>query len=144
MVLEAQDEVGEDQPHQAEGEQGPGVAEPALLPGGVDAAQAVGEPLHGPDDAVQPRAAAGVEHLDQIEAEGLGDQEERADIERELQPGVGRVHGRRAGRVRSEFLREEDGGGEVAEGDEGEKADEEVFHGGRESGLQRIRSQARA
>ncbi len=93
VILIAQNEVSEKQADEAEDEQGEGVAEPALFFCRVDAADAVGEALDGLYEAVEKRATLGVEHADEIEAERLGDEQERADEEGELEPGVGIVHG---------------------------------------------------
>jgi len=65
-----------------------------LLAGGIDAAEALGKALEGADDAVEKGLPARVEHAHEIKPERLGEQQERAEEEGELEPGVGRVHGR--------------------------------------------------
>ena len=71
---------------------------------------------------MRPRA---IEHLDEVEPERLGEEQERADEERELKPVVGIVHGR----SRSEFFRTKHGHDEVDEAAEGDEADDDGFHG---------------
>ena len=97
MVLVPQDEIGEQHAHEAEQQHGNRVAHPALLLLGIDAAHPVGQAFHRPDDAVDPRLAVGIEHFDvehphQVQPERLGDQEQDADVERELGPGIEVVH----------------------------------------------------
>jgi len=96
VILKAQDKVSEQHPDQAEHEHGNGVGDPALLALGVEPAQAVGQPFEGAHYRVEPGVAAGVEHLHEVEPERFGDQQQGGDIHRQLQPGVGIVHGDRA------------------------------------------------
>jgi len=128
-ILVAQDEIGEQQPDEAEGQQGKRVADPALLLLRMDAADAVGEPLDGTDDPVEPGFAPDIEHLHQIKPEWLCDEQERDDIERELEPGSGVVHDQGQSR-RLKFFRTEDGDDEVGERREGDETDDDIFHGG--------------
>jgi hypothetical protein len=125
VILVAQDEVGGQHPDEAEGQQRDRVADPALLLERIDAADAVRQPLDGLDDPVEPCAALRIEHLHQVEPERLRDEQERADVERELEPGVGIVHVRNA----LELLGPQDRDDEVGEAGEGDQAYEDVFHG---------------
>ena len=54
---------------------------------------AIGEPLERPEHRVEPGFAVRIEHLDEIKAHRLGDQRERDDVERELNP-AGSLHSR--------------------------------------------------
>ena len=92
-VLEAQDEVREQHPHQAENEHGDGVPDPILLPLRVDATDTVGKALDGLEHGIEPGLAMRIQHLEQVEPEGFGDQEKGAHVKRELQPGIRIVHG---------------------------------------------------
>ncbi len=121
QVLEAQDKIGEQHPDEAEGQQCNRVGQPRLFFGGIDATDPIREPLDGTHGAVEPRPTVRIEHLHQVKTEGLGEQKERAEEQRELEPGVGRVH--------LEFLRSQHGEEQVDEEGEGDEADDEVFHG---------------
>jgi len=92
-MLVAQDEVGEEQADEAEGQQGKAVAEPVVFLFRIDAAETVSEPLKRADDGIEPRLAARIEHLHEVEAERFGEQQECAEEKRKLEPGVGLSHG---------------------------------------------------
>ena len=84
----------------------------------------VREPFKRLHHRVEPGPSLGVEDLDQIEPERLGDEQKRADVEGELKPGVEVVHDGDA----LEFFRAEHGGHEVDQAAERDQADDEVFH----------------
>jgi len=92
LVLEPQDEVGEQHASEAEEQQRNGVGEPALFAGRIDPAETVGQALHRADWTVQPGAPIRIEHLHEVQAERLGDEDQRAHVERELGPGIEIVH----------------------------------------------------
>ena len=91
----------------------------------IDVAHAVGEAFHRSDDAVEPRPAIDVEHLHQVQPERLGDQEQGADVKRQLGPGIEIVHDKPG----LEFLRGEHRDDKVDETGHGDQADDDVFHG---------------
>ncbi len=62
QMLQAQDRVSKEAAHQAENQHGNGVSFPALLPGRIDAQDAVAQPLNGPKHRIEPRPAAGVKN----------------------------------------------------------------------------------
>ena len=90
-MLEPEHGVGEQQPGQAEDEEGPGVLLPILLLFRVDAEEPVEQPLDGLDGPVEPGLPVGLEDPDEIEAHGLRDEEQDPQEERQLNP-AGEIH----------------------------------------------------
>ena len=88
MVLETQDEVGEDHSDQTEREQSEGITDPALFAAGIDAADPVGQSLDRTNQAIEPGLAVDVEDLHEVQAKRFGDEQKRAYEERELKPGI--------------------------------------------------------
>ncbi len=92
-MLEPEHGVREQQPGQAEDDEGPGVLPPVLLRLRVDAEDPVEEALDGLDRAVEPSPALGLEDPDEVETQGLRDHYEEAEEEGQLKPAV-KVHRR--------------------------------------------------
>ena len=90
-ILQPQNRVGEQQAHEAENQHREGVLFPALFLRRIHAENPVGEFFQRAHHRVEPGAAVGIEHAAEIKAERLGDEDERAEIEREFQPLMG-VH----------------------------------------------------
>ena len=90
MILEVQDAVGEQHRHHAEDQHGHGVTLPGVLAARIDAQQLVGEPLDWPEDGFKESILA-VEHLEKVDAERFGDEEQNPHVEGELNP-AGCVH----------------------------------------------------
>ena len=59
---------------------------PMLLLRRIDAAEAIGEALERAQERIEPGAALRVEHLKQVQAERLGDEQKQAQIKRQLKP----------------------------------------------------------
>ena len=92
QALQAQDRIGEHDTDQTERQHGEGVLLPALLTLRIDAEEVVGELFERPDDRIEPGAAIGIEHLNEVAAHRLGDEREKAKVEGELKPVVD-LHG---------------------------------------------------
>ena len=61
------------------------------------------------DDRVEPRLSPRIEHRHEVKTKGLGDEEQGADKQRKLQPGVGIIHDE----IKLEFFRTKDRDDEV-------------------------------
>jgi hypothetical protein len=86
ILLQPQNRVGEKAAHQAEEQHREGVLLPALLLLRIHAERAVGKFFQRAQHRVEPGAAVRIEHAVDIQTERLGDEDERADVEREFQP----------------------------------------------------------
>ena len=91
-LLQAQESIGEEEPHQAEHQQGEGIPFPVLLMPGVDPHQPVEEPLDGLQYGVEERLPLRVQDPEQVHAHRPGDQQEKAQEKRKLYPSV-EIHG---------------------------------------------------
>jgi hypothetical protein len=92
QVLEAQDRIGEDDPDQAECQEGNRVPLPILLRLRVDPQKAVEEPLDGLERGVEERRPIRVQDPVEIDAHRLGDEQEYAQENSELNPAE-TIHG---------------------------------------------------
>ncbi len=84
--LQAQDGVGEKHPDQAEEQHGDGVLLPVVLLLRIDADQLVSQSLQWLEDGIEEGLAIRVQNLAKVEAERLGDRQQDADVENELNP----------------------------------------------------------
>jgi hypothetical protein len=98
---------------------------PILFLPGVNSQNTICQPFQRPQHGVEPGAAVGVEHTAQVKAEGLGDEQQRANVEGEFQPGV-KVHDDGG----LEFFRPDHGHDEVCAQRERKDQKDEVFHNG--------------
>ena len=123
ILLQPQNRVGEKAAHQAKDQHREGVLLPALLLLRIHAENAVGEFFQRAQHRVEPGAAVRIEHAVDIQTERLGDEDERADEEREFQPLMG-VH--KFGALK--FFRPQHGKNQVATQRHGNDSENEVFH----------------
>jgi hypothetical protein len=106
-VLQALEEIRDDDANSAERQQGERVLLPGLLVRGVDPAQSVNEALEPPEHA-RERLAIALEHTEHVDAERLRDSDDRGEEDDDLQP-TGDGHGM----ISSEFLGADEGVDEV-------------------------------
>src|SRR5690348_9285742 len=92
MILEPQNDVGDEEAYGAEGQHGDGVSKPALLALWIHSADAIGQSLYRLHQAVEQSSPSGIEHLKQIHPERFRDHQERSQIKHKLKPGVRVVH----------------------------------------------------
>ena len=88
-VLEALDDVGEQQRDGAEEQHRDGVLGPAHLLVGVDAGEAIEEALAGDEDGIEQGRAA-LEDARHVAAHGLREEQDEREEEGNLQPAVER------------------------------------------------------
>ena len=81
VSLQPQDEVSEDHRNEAEEQHRHGVLFPIVLPAGIHAQHAVGEPLQGLEHRIEDGLAVRVQYLAKVKAKGLGDRQQEADVE---------------------------------------------------------------
>ena len=125
QVLQAQEGIGEEEPHQAEHQQGNGVPLPVLLGTRVDPHQPVEEPLDGFQDGIEERLPLRVQDPVQIHAHRPGDQQEKAQEKRKLHPSV-EIHGEASS---LEFLGSDDRDEQVPDQQDADDADDDLQHG---------------
>ena len=85
VILKTKHRVGEHHRHQTEKQYGGGVSLPGVLAARIDAQEFIGDPFDGSEDRFQKRVFA-VEHLEEIDAERLGDEQQEAHVKSELNP----------------------------------------------------------
>ena len=83
-VLEPENGEGEKQPDRAEGEKGKGIAFPVLFDGWIDFQEPIKCAFDGLENRVEKRPAVRFQNADQVQADGLGQQQQGAQEENEL------------------------------------------------------------
>ncbi len=122
MILEAQDDVGEQHPGEAEHEERNGVADPVLLLVRIDADHAISQALDRFDQDVQPGFAPDVEHVHEIDPERFGDEQQSRDIQEKLKPVIHGVSGT------LKLLRTKHRHEEIDEQPKGDQPYDNIFH----------------
>ncbi len=121
-LLQPQNRVGEQAAHEAEQQHRERVLLPVVFLRRVHAQHAVSQFFQRAQDRVEPGAAVGVEHAVDIQAERLGDQHERGDIQRQFQPLMG------SSWQWLKFFRFEHGDDEIHAQRHGNDSEDEIFH----------------
>src|SRR5262249_52481558 len=87
-ILQPQNRVGEQATNQTEQEHGKRVLLPIVFLVWIDTSQPIGRGFERPQNRIEPCSAVCIEHLQQIQAQGLGNQRKRCEEESELKPAV--------------------------------------------------------